>query len=96
MKYLKKEMPLNKKLYEKVFNLCHFSNVRLDFKKGVIFKIEDTNINFIEPHRFIIKLKDIVLILLCYDNLNLYLYNKETPIKINLIKAIIDNIKGAE
>lgn len=96
MKYKTEEMPLNKNLYNKLFNLCNFSNLKLEVKNGVVFKIENTNINFIEPHRFIIKLKDIVLILLCYDNLNLYLYNKDMPVNVPLIKEIVRNIKEAK
>ena len=96
MKYSIEEMPLNKNLYNKLFNLCHFNNLKFEVKNGVIFKVEDTNINFIEPRRFIIKLNDIALILLCYDNLNLYLYNKETPINVPLIKEIVKTIKEVQ
>ena len=96
MKYSIEEMPLNKNLYNKLNNLCHFNNLKFEVKNGVIFKVEETNINFIEPHRFIIKLKDIALILLCYDNLNLYLYDKKTPINVPLIKEIVKTIKEVQ
>ncbi len=96
MKYDKEEMPLNKNLYNKLFNLCHFNNLKFEVKNWVIFKIEETNINFIEPHRFIINLKDIALILLFYDNLNLYLYNKQTPVNLPIIKEIVNTIKGVQ
>lgn len=93
MKYVEKEMPLNRKLYNKLFNLCHFNNLKIEVKNGIIFELEDTNINFIEPHRFIINFKNISLVLLCYDNLNLYLYDKETPVNVSLVRKLISAIK---
>lgn len=96
MKYNTEEMPLNKNLYNKLFNLCHFNNLKFEVNNGVIFRVEETNINFIEPHRFIINVNDIALILLCYDNLNLYLYNKKTPVNVALIKEIVKTIKEVQ
>lgn len=55
-------MPLNRKLYNKLYNLCHFNNFKIEVKNGIIFELEDTNINFIEPHRFIINFKNISLV----------------------------------
>ena len=93
MKFERENMPLNKNLYNKLNNVCIFNNVKLEVRKGIIFKVADMNVNFIEPHRFIIKVNDISLILLCYDNLNLYLFNKEIRINVPILKEIINNIK---
>ena len=54
----------------------------------------DTNVNFIEPHRFIIKVNDIALVLLCYDNLNLYLYDKDIVVNVPLLKELIEKIRS--
>ena len=86
MKYKIEEMKLNEKLYKMISNICYFDNITLEVKKGIVFKVESTNINFIEPHRF----KDIVLVLLCYDNLNLYLYNREIPINTAILRELIE------
>ncbi|MFA7689145.1 MAG: hypothetical protein WCX96_03570 [Bacilli bacterium] len=94
MKYIKEKMLLNDNLYNKLNNMCIFSNLKLEVVNGIIFKVNNTNINFIEPHRFIIKINDLVLVVLCYDNLNLYLYNKETPINVPILRELIDSIKG--
>lgn len=96
MKYNIEEMPLNKNLYNKLNNLCHFNNLKFEVKNGIIFNIEETNINFIEPHRFIINVKDIVLILLCYDNLNLYLFSKDRPVNVPFIRELVKNIKEVQ
>ncbi len=74
MKFEKVNMSLNKNLYNKLNNMCIFNNLKLEFKNGLIFKVADTNVNFIELHRFIIKINDIALAMSCYDNLSLYLY----------------------
>lgn len=94
MKYNKENMPLNKNLYNKLNNMCIFNNLKLEFKNGIIFKIEDTNINFIEPHRFIIKVNDIRLVLLCYDNLNLYLFDKDIKINVPTLRELINTIRS--
>lgn len=74
MKFEKVNMSLNKNLYNKLNNMCIFNNLKLEFKNGLIFKVADTNVNFIELHRFIIKINDIALAMSYYDNLSLYLY----------------------
>lgn len=93
MKYESKKLPLNNNLYTKLNNICNFSNLKLEVINGIVFKTKDMNISFIEPHRFVILVNDIKLILLCYDNLNLYLYYKEYPINIPILKEIINAIK---
>ena len=67
MKYVREEMPLNKNLYNKLNNICTFSNLKLKVICGIVFKVSDTNVSFIEPHRFVIIINDVKLILLCYD-----------------------------
>lgn len=94
MNFIKENMPLNKNLYNKLNNMCIFDNLKLDFKNGIIYKVENTNLNFIEPHRFIIKVNDIALVILCYDNLNLYLYDEDTKINVPMIKEIIKLIRS--
>lgn len=94
MKIKKEKLPLNNNLYNKLNNICNFSNIKLEVINGIVFKIKDINISFIEPHRFVIVVNDIKLILLCYDNLNLYLYEKDKPINIPILREIINEIKG--
>ena len=93
MKFSKEVMPLNKNIYNKLNNICVFNNVKLKFKNGLISKVDKTNVNFIEPYRFIIKVNDIYLVLLCYDNLNLYLYNKNIVINAPMLKKLINVIR---
>ena len=94
MKFEKVNMPLNENLYNKLNNMCIFNNLKLEYKNGIIFRVADTNVNFIEPHRFIIKVNDISLVLLCYDNLNLYLYDKDIVVNVPLLKELIEKIRS--
>lgn len=94
MKYISEKMPLNNNLYNKLNNICIFSNTKLEVINGIVFKVKDTNINFIEPHRFVIVINDIKIILLCYDNLNLFLYEKDKPINIAILREMINSIKS--
>ena len=64
MKIKKEKLPLNNNLYNKLNNICNFSNIKLEVINEIIFKIKDINISFIEPHRFVIVVNDIKLILL--------------------------------
>lgn len=94
MKFEKVNMLLNENLYNKLNNMCIFNNLKLEYKNGIIFRVTDTNVNFIEPHRFIIKVNDIALVLLCYDNLNLYLYDKDVVVNVPLLKELIEKIRS--
>lgn len=94
MKFSKGNIALNESLYNKLNNMCIFNNLELEYKNGIIFRVADTNVNFIEPHRFIIKVNDIALVLLCYDNLNLYLYDKDIVVNVPLLKELIEKIRS--
>ena len=86
-------MPINESLYKKLYHLCEFSNLKLKFISGIIFRIENMNVSYLESHRFIIKVNDYMIELLCYDNLHLYLFNRTMPIQVARVKDLIDYLK---
>ncbi len=94
MKIDNEELKLNENLYRKLQNICNFSNISIEVIKGIVFKIKNTNVSYIEPHRFILTINDIKIVLLCYDNLNLYLFDKRVPINTVILKELIDTLKG--
>lgn len=94
MKITNEKLEINENLYGKLKNICNFNNISIEVINGIIFKIKNTNISYIEPHRFILEINDIKLVLLCYDNLNLYLYDKSTPINVAILRELITAIKG--
>ena len=88
MKITNEKLEINENLYGKLKNICNFNNISIEVINGIIFKIKNTNISYIEPHRFILEINDIKLVLLCYDNLNLYLYDKSTPINVVILRLL--------
>lgn len=93
MKYIKKKLPISKELNKKIDNVCIYRNIKYEFHRGLILEIENTNISFIEPHQYHIKICDLTLILLSFDNNHIFLYNRYNLIDIAQLKAIIDSVK---
>lgn len=93
MKIKSEKLGINESLYKKINYLCEFNNVKLKFISGIVFKVEDTNINYLEPRRFIIKVNNYAIVLLCYDNLHLYLFDRTMPISVARLKDLINYLK---
>ncbi|MDD2180945.1 MAG: hypothetical protein PHW32_01095 [Bacilli bacterium] len=55
MKIKSEKLRINESFYKKLNYLCEFNSLKLKFISGIVFKVEDTNINYLEPHRFIIE-----------------------------------------
>ena len=55
MKFIQENMSLNKNLYDELNNMFIFNNLKLKFKNELIFKVDETNINFIKPSKKFIK-----------------------------------------
>lgn len=90
MKIKKEELMINEKLIKRIDILCRMNKMRLEIVKGYYIKVENTNINILEPHKFLLINKDeMTITLLCYDNMNLTLENKENI----SIKNITDIVK---
>ena len=51
----KKELEIDNELKKKIEFICSFCNTTPTFINGNIRKINKTNLNYIEPHRIIIK-----------------------------------------
>lgn len=51
----KKELEINNELKKKIEFICSFCNTTPTIINGNIRKINKTNLNYIEPHRIIIK-----------------------------------------
>lgn len=81
------------KLEKSIINICSFNNLKCEFIQGKILSIENTNISFIEPHRVIIKIKEKKLLLIYYDQENLFLYNRYMPLEIKKLDALLKTIK---
>ena len=75
VEFLTEKLVKCEKVENKIKILCSFNNVKCSFKQGRILTIKNTNISFIEPHQIeiIIKSKKILLIYFNEDNLFLYI-----------------------
>lgn len=51
MKFIKENMSLNKNLYDELNNMSIFNNLKLEFKNELIFKDNETSINFIKSSK---------------------------------------------
>lgn len=79
MKIIKKEILIDEDLKQKLEIICSFANTKPTFINGSIRSIEKTNLNYIEPHRVIIK--GITFLAFNYDK---YIYIKNIRNKIKL------------
>ena len=86
----KEKLKINEKLLSRIIYICQFNKAKVEFINGMIFSINKTNLNILEPHRFIISIKDIKLILLCYDNLNIHLYERNNILSYSDLKKILN------
>ena len=82
MKIIKKEILMDEDLKQKLEIICSFANTKPTFINGSIRSIEKTNLNYIEPHRVIIK--GITFLAFNYDK---YIYIKNIRKKSPVIKV---------
>ena len=86
---VKKEIIIEESLKKKIEFICDFCNTKPKIINGSIRNIKHTNLNYIEPHRIIVK--GVTILAFNYTN-TLYIenLNKEIDIKDleNFIKSI--------
>ena len=89
MKIIKKEILMDEDLKEKLEIICSFANTKPTFINGSIRSIEKTNLNYIEPHRVIIK--GITFLAFNYDKY-IYIKNIRNKIKLTELEDYLKNI----
>lgn len=50
-----KEVPIDEELKTRIKFMCDFCNIKPTIINGSVRRIEKTNINYIEPHKIIVK-----------------------------------------
>ena len=83
------ELNKNEKFENKIMITCDFHNAKYEFEKWKIIDLDKVNVSFIEPHRFHIKLNGKKIIVLYFDEKNMFLYNREMPIKMKELELIL-------
>lgn len=89
MKIIKKEILMDEDLKQKLEIICSFANTKPTFINGSIRSIEKTNLNYIEPHRVIIK--GITFLAFNYDKY-IYIKNIRKKIKLTELEDYLKNI----
>ena len=85
---IKQEIPFEKTLKQRLEFICEFCKTTPTFINGSIRKIDKSNLNYVEPHRIIIK--GITFLAFNYET-NIYIENLSNKI---LIKDLEEYIKS--
>lgn len=84
----------NAQFEKKITTLCSFNNVKCSFKQGKILTIKNADISFIQPHQIEIFIKGKILLLIYFNENNLFLYNRTLPIDTKKLDILIKDIKS--
>lgn len=87
------DLKRNEKFERKIRIACDFHNAKYEFIRGSIINLDKVNVSFIEPHRFLIKLNGKKIIVLYFDEENMFLYNRTMPIDIKKLNLVLDAMK---
>lgn len=87
---IKEEITLEESLKKKLEFICEFAKVKPTIINGNVRKIDKTNLNYIEPHRVIIK--GITFLVFNYSN-EIFIENLSNKIKLSDLE---DHLKGIE
>lgn len=94
MDILIEDLNQNAQFEKKITTLCSFNNIKRTFKQGKILTIKNTNISFIQPHQIEIIIKDKKILLIYFNEDNLFLYNRTLPIDTKKLDILIKDIKN--
>ena len=93
MSYNVEKLIKDEELEKKIILICSFNKAKYNIKQGRIIYIDDSNISFIEPHRIIIKVNNYKLLLLYYDDENIFLYDRRMQIDLKKIEIMLSKLK---
>lgn len=93
MSYNVEKLIKDEELEKKIKLICSFNKAKCNIKQGRIIYIDDSNISFIEPHRIIIKVNSYKLLLLYYNEDNLFLYDRRMQIDLKKIEIMLSKLK---
>ena len=85
----KEKLEIDNELKKKIEFICSFCNTTPTIINGNIRKIEKTNLNYIEPHRIIIK--GITFLAFNYSN-EVFIKNLSKRIKLSDLEAFIKQL----
>lgn len=87
---IKQEIEMEKGLKQRLEFICNFCKTTPIFINGSIRKIDKSNLQYVEPHRIIIK--DITFLAFNYSS-DIYIKNLSNKIKLTELENYLNNIK---
>ena len=94
MKFLIKKLNKRESFENKIRLTCSYNYAKCEFLQGKIISIKKTNISIIEPHKVIIRIMNYSLLVIYYDEDNMFLLNRSMPIDIKQLEKILKHIKS--
>ena len=85
----KKELEIDNELKNKIEFICSFCNTTPTIINGNIRKVNKTNLNYIEPHRIIIK--GVTFLVFNYSN-EIFIENLSNRIKLSDLETLIKTL----
>ena len=85
----KKELEIDNELKNKIESICSFCNTKPTIINGNSRKVNKTNLNYIEPHRVIIK--GITFLVFNYSN-EIFIENLSNRIKLSDLETFIKQL----
>ncbi len=85
----KKELEIDNELKNKIEFICSFCNTTPTIINGNIRKVNKTNLNYIEPHRIIIK--GVTFLVFNYSN-EIFIENLSNRIKLSDLETFIKQL----
>ena len=83
----------DEKFERKIKIACDFHNAKYEFTQGKVINLDKVNVSFIEPHRFLIRVNNKKILVLYFDEDNMFLYNRTMPIDIKKLNKILSAMK---
>ena len=87
---IKQEIEMEKGLKQRLEFICNFCKTTPTFNNGSIRKIDKSNLQYVEPHRIIIK--NITFLAFNYSN-DIYIKNLSNKIRLTELENYLNNIK---
>lgn len=87
---IKQEIEMEESLKQRLQSICQFCKTKPTFINGSIRKIDKSNLNFIEPHRVIIK--GVTFLVFNYST-DIYIGNLTNKIQISELENYLNTIK---
>lgn len=85
----KKKLEIDNELKNKIEFICSFCNTKPTIINGNIRKINKTNLNYIEPHRIVIK--GVTFLVFNYSN-EIFIENLSNRIKLSDLETFIKQL----